>query len=287
MGFFSSVASILTGGVSDLVQGNSMFQGAKELYQKTPQLHWVVPYISTAYNLSEAIKNKDWGQGIDTILDSPQFGSIDYITRKDVSRTVPKSVKPYAKTLGTTIGSIWGPIGASAGYGIGSKINEEDYGKSLVGAGTVLAASYAAPYVSNALNGGVAGTVGGQLASTAIKTGGNMLQNYLTTNPADTQRAWDALKNYEKIAASNGQYTPQGFLNTPKLPSYTASQDTNVSPSFAKSAIPSLTKYGETTEQKLADILTDKYKSYTLNNYSLYKADPEVLQDIVDASYYA
>ena len=159
-GFMGGALSVFTGGVSDMIQGNPAFSGASQelVHQLGPETggalsHWLLPLSTTTSQLDRAFSEGDWGMGIDAILDSPQFGSVDYITRQNVAPMIPDSIKPYATTLGTTIGSIWGPIGAAAGYGIGSKIQGQDYLQGMIGSALALGTSYAGQALGSALGG--------------------------------------------------------------------------------------------------------------------------------------
>jgi hypothetical protein len=197
-GLFNGALSALTGGVSDILQGNSWLSGTKNAVLEVagPQLggainQWLVPGGSTFSNLDSAIKSGDWWKAVDAIIDSPQFGSVDYITRHDVAPMIPESVKPYATSLGSLIGSIWGPIGASAGYGIGSKIAGQDYGSGILGSASVLGAGYAGQYAGSAIGSltgsKLAGSAAGKLASTGVKALGGLAKTAILGRPGGAQ----------------------------------------------------------------------------------------------------
>ncbi|HOI75204.1 MAG TPA: hypothetical protein PLO63_13750 [Syntrophales bacterium] len=122
------------------------------------------------------------GKGIDEALDPLE---VDYYIR-EAGKHVPESVRSYVKPAATAIGSIWGPIGASAGYGVGSKIAGEDYSKGLAGS----ALAYA----------GAAGGLGGK----ALKYAGNLaLPELLDTS--DDNNTLSALSMYlRRIRGGSG-----------------------------------------------------------------------------------
>lgn len=82
-------------------------------------------------------------------------------------------------------------------------------------------------------------------------------------------------------------YSIGGLLNTPRPQNYIQPESQLNTPSFEKTAIPKLSDYGDDKKKKLAEILTNPYKNYALNDYALYKADPEKLQELIGSQYLA
>ena len=66
-----------------------------------------------------------------------------------------------------------------------------------------------------------------------------------------------------------------------KAPSYVSDSSSSKTPSFTKTDLPTLSTYGDNKEKKIAEVLSNPYKNYTLNDYLLYKQDPDKIQDIL------
>jgi len=276
MGFFDSALSIATGGISDIVSGDAPFSSLGGDVAK-----WVAPFVNpgavSAYGVKESIKNKDYGQALNYLVDPITEPGIDTIARGSgpVIGKISPELRKNAATIGATIGTIaayGAPWGTLAGYEIGNKIAGGSGTQGVIGGAAIGAASAAAPYV---------GKLGAGLLKTGINMGGNYLNQTLMSNPAQIKQEWDALKPYEQQAFLRGQYVPQGLLNITTAPDYMASDTPSPTPSFAKTDLPKLTDYGDSKDKKIAEALTDEYKNYKLNDYMLYKQDPEHLQELI------
>ena len=149
MGFFDAIGSVLSGGLSDIVRGQSAFSGAinygaeQGLYDKS-HAKWLgnlsrnlmggpVGDVIDAVGAYSSTKGSFWdklGAGIDRSIDPG--GTVDYTLRKtgDNLYDVFPAISQVANTAGSVIGGIVGsyiPVigtaaGAAIGSGIGSKI---------------------------------------------------------------------------------------------------------------------------------------------------------------------
>lgn len=175
-----AIASIATGGLSDLVEGDMPLSGSvegtaealgldkattrwlKDINSQTLTGGFDQPY--KAYQAATSGDGKvDIWKGIDRLVDPA--GTIDYSLRQtgDVIYDVAPGVTPYLKTAGTTLGGIIGsyiPVigtaaGAAIGSGIGSKLTsgtrQESYGKDFLDAGIAYGSVKAAGALNEAL----------------------------------------------------------------------------------------------------------------------------------------
>jgi hypothetical protein len=291
MGFLDTVASIATGGVSDLVQGNSMGSGALDLINDIVPSHTFVGKLLPSMLMPAESANRDlaetWSHGgnfvdkFSTSFDrlADPTNSVNY-SLEGIGKQLPAGVRQAAPGIGATIGTIVYPVaGTALGYGIGAHLAGQNSTQALTGAGTAATAAWAGGALSNAL-GGATGKVAGNVASNAIKMGGSYLKNALMTDPNAVNRAWENMPDYEKIATINS-YKTSGLLNPTAAPDYVSSDSPTPTPSFTKTELPKLADYDESKDKKIAEALTDEYKNYKLNDYMLYKQDPEKLQDLI------
>jgi hypothetical protein len=195
-GIGGGIASLFTGGLSDVVQGNMAGTAINELG----------PWASVINPISAALTAHtgglfDIGMGLDkagktdgSFLDKfgafadrsmDPMGAVDTVTRYigDGIYAVVPSVSPYLEKAGTLIGGVIGSAylpgigtagGAAAGSGIGNKLGsghrEYDYFGDLFNA----VKSGASAYAGYALGG-----IPGMLAKGVINTGGNLLYPYI------------------------------------------------------------------------------------------------------------
>jgi hypothetical protein len=156
LGFFSAVASVLTGGLSDVVQGNKLGEGllgeeGANLFQDFV-LSTGTAGLSDAYEGYEKYKETgDIWAGADRLIDPG--GVVDYGTRK-IGSFLPDEIRQYAPKLGTIIGSVIYPVaGTAAGYGIGAKLkgaeDNYDYKGDFIGAATAAALAYLGQQAGN------------------------------------------------------------------------------------------------------------------------------------------
>lgn len=125
--------------------------------------------------------------------------------------------------------------------------------------------------------GGFLRSVGGVIDNPLI----NASDDYLTRTGTINQRLLnDAGWMSDKVYQKNYDYT-SGLIKSPSAPDYITPDTPSQTPSFAKTELPKLTDYGDSKDKKIAEALTDEYKNYKLNDYMLYKQDPEKLQDLI------
>ena len=203
MGFLSDVASVLTFGVSDIVQGDRPFENLGE-WSILPQLLLSIATGGIAdvlYGIEKASHaDGEWYDklftGIDRAIDPG--GTVDYSFRK-IGDELPEQWKPYLNTAGTVIGGVVGsyvPVlgnaaGAAIGSGVGSKLaggtDSYDYTGDFIKAGMAyaggkageLATSYA-PYTSTDYSSlGASPAYGGEVAKNSylINGGTNATEN--------------------------------------------------------------------------------------------------------------
>lgn len=291
MGFFDSALSIATGGVSDLVQGNSMGSGSLDLINDIVPSHTFVGKLLPSILMPAESANRDlaetWSHGgsfVDKFSNSfdrlaDPTNSVNY-SLEHIGRALPAGVRNAAPAIGAAIGTIAYPVaGTALGYGIGAHLQGQNSTQALTGAGTAATAAWAGGALSNSL-GGATGKLAGNAASSAIKMGGSYLKNALMSDPNAVYRAWENMPNYEKMATINS-YKTNGLLKPTSAPDYVSSDTPSPTPSFSKTDLPKLTDYGDSKDKKIAEALTDEYKNYKLNDYMLYKQDPEKLQDLI------
>ena len=291
MGFFDSIVSILTGGASDLIQGKPMGSGSvgfiNSIFPEDTFVGQMLPSMLLPAESAYKDISKIWNQGgsaIDVFSNTFErladpTNSVNYSLGR-FGQKLPESVRNAAPAIGTTIGTIAYPVaGTALGYGIGAHLRGDTSTQALTGAGTAATAAWAGGELANQL-GSTAGKISGNLASTALKTGGSVLQGMLASHPAEMRQAMDNLKDYEKTAMFNGTYG-DGLISSPDFTPVTSSAKTEEY-NTEKTPVPSLTSGVNDKEEKLAKVLTDPYKSYKLDEYLLYKADPEKLQEIIE-----
>ena len=191
LGGFAPVASILTGGISDVIQGNAPGTG---LGNFAPVMNIINPGITAGWQATHA---KDAWDFIDAVFDPITGQGVNAIAgwTNQVLKEVAPEILPYATTLGTTLGTIiGGPIGAAAGYGIGSKIAGMPTGAGMIGSGLALGTAY-----------------GGQALSGAL--GGLTDMSMFNNIPVDAWGAGMSTPNYTATAVSG--LLPEGY--TPKV----------------------------------------------------------------------
>jgi len=292
MGFFDSIVSVMTGGISDLVQGNSMGSGSLELINDVLPEHTFLGKVVPSLLLPAESANRDlgeiWSHGgsfVDKFSNSfdrlaDPTNSVNY-SLEHIGRALPASVRQAAPAIGATIGTIAYPVaGTALGYGIGAHLAGQNSTQALTGAGTAATAAWAGGALSNQI-GGTAGKLAGNVASQALKTGGGMLQNALSSNPAQMKQALLDLKPYEQKQLLYGTYGKNGLMQPSEAPAYQISKSDTNTPNFEKTELPKLTDYKDSNDKKIAEALADDYKNYKLNDYMLYKQDPEKLKEIM------
>ena len=323
MGFFDSALSIATGGVSDIIKGDAPFSGVSEDAAK-----WVAPFVNpvavSAYGVKQSIKNKDYGQALNYMVDPITEPGIDTIARGSgpVIGKISPELRKNAATIGATIGTIaayGAPWGTLAGYEIGNKIAGGSGTQGVIGGAAIGATAGLTSGISNYLGNlnafgeGLAGASGAETtgylarqaalnaasgaAANSMQTVSNAdIANYLLSAGKDAalpvaklaaklalqQKAIGAFNN---SLPSNTYNQPSwslgGLLGLTKAPSYVSDSSSSKTPSFTRTELPTLSDYSDSKDKKIAEALTDEYKNYKLNDYMLYKQDPEHLQELI------
>lgn len=199
--FAGGVASLLTGGISDVFQGKSPGAG---LGSFSPFINIFNPGLVSGYGVIDNLKEGDWAKAINYAVDPVTEPGIDWLATssgKQLEKLVP-GVTQLGPTLGAFIGTAIAPgYGTLAGYELGNKIKGGSALEGLIGGGTIgatyglssLLAPYVSPYISgisatvgNALDDVVGGTLAGNLGEKATSWAGNALINNLIKKGVNT-----------------------------------------------------------------------------------------------------
>jgi len=316
MGFWDSVASIVTGGASDAIRA------IDDVIDNSDSRDWTKLFTGGLSELYTGVKEGDaWGgflRSVGGVIDNPLINaSDDYLTRTGtigqrltndagwMSDRVYQKNYDYTKEIAHAVGLLFAggassalPAGggaAPAGAGVGGigvetgtnalnitadMTGNAAYNTAISQGGTELAAqaAYKAAY-EGITKTALMKTLGSAALKGATKIfSGEMLTPNQTKNAFDKQ--WDNAENYQKIAAFNNSNS-MGLLKPTRTPSYTTLDDKTPTPTFEKTELPKLTNYEDSKDKKIAEALADDYKNYKLNDYMLYKQDPEKLKEIM------
>lgn len=199
-GLGGALGSLVTGGISDIIQGNMPGQAISDMGPVAQVLNPVTFGLNAgtgglsdlAYGYEKASNTEGdfWDKlaaGADRAVDIN--GTVDVATREagDALYDMAPEVTPYITPIATTIGTILYPgAGTAAGYGIGAKLSQGtrnyDYKKDFINAGVAYAGGAAGGAVGNTvgsatgshiLGGAAGGATSGVVSSTpkAIKEG--------------------------------------------------------------------------------------------------------------------
>jgi hypothetical protein len=291
MGFFDTVATIATGGMYDaakatvdVIKGSGtrdwqklftggfseLYHGAKEGEIWKGFLNSVGGVIDNPFiNMADQYTTDISLPGVRGLLKEHDYNKIAKIT-KDAAHAVGSY---YAFGGDAFLGDTAAATSKATQAGQVAYQNAIEQGATETVAQSVAEAAKQAS-LESARNSAIINFVG--------KTTAKMIPKIRGTLSEDQQQAqYDKLKGYEQIALKYNQYRPQGLLKTPTV---TPQIDNNVStstPSFAKTEMPKLTDYEDSKEKKIAEALTNEYKNYKLNDYMLYKQDPDKLQELI------
>lgn len=286
MGLLDSITSILTGGISDVFRGESPFSAVIDQWGVDHSTNnWLKNLSSQMFSggfdqlpraYEKASKQDGFGNQLATFFDraADPAGTIDYSTRK-TGEYVPDDVSAVIETVGVPVASyLYGPGGAAAMSAISGKVRGRGDLQNWQNAGMAALMSYMG---------------GGELGGAAPS--GNVTTSGLLT--AGGKGIFNIAKN-EMLKAAMGKSDPKveygtNFIDMVGNRNYAprTSKDfqggngTLKETSFTPTELPKLSEYGDSREKKIAEALTDEYKNYKLNDYMLYKADPEKLQDII------
>lgn len=266
---------LLTGGTSEVVRG----------YQNGKPLQGWVNFFGGLVNNPLINTFDDWFTSIGT---TPQRLLRD--TGLMTENVYGKNYK-YTKDLAHAIGLLFAG-GASSALGEAPILGGSEAGLSPALAAKVTAADLAETYPALGATGANVLAQAGQiasnpfaqkLASLGLKQAGKIAAAELL-NPTV---ASSGVLSSPYIENSNAPYTVGGLLNTSTPELLNRSSIKSQTPSYQPTELPKLGSYGDEDKQKLTELLTNKYKNYTLSDYALYKADPEQLRRFLDAQYVA
>lgn len=162
MGFFDSVASVLTGGISDVIQGDAPFSPLGKDVSK-----YVAPFVSplavSTQGIIKGVQNDDWGKVINYIVDPITEPGIDTFSRKlgdETERAIPGFQKTVSQINAPIAGlmSVAGvpPWITLASYEVANKISGGSPEQGLIGGAAIGASALAQPYTSTDYGAGLA-----------------------------------------------------------------------------------------------------------------------------------
>lgn len=304
----SGLMSVLTGGFSDLAQGRPFGSGSvgliNDVFPEHTFLGKVLPSLllpaESGYRDIQRIATSDRSpiEKVSSVFErmADPTNSVNY-SLEHFGSVLPKGVKDALPAILGTIGTVIYPVAGSAlGYGIGSHIRGDSSTQALLGAGTSATASYLGGQVGNLLGPtntlgvsysdilrGAAQPLASQLASKGVSTVGSVLGGLLADPIAKAATSYVNPSSYNPV----NPYSLGGLLDTTTPELLNRSSMKSTQPSFERTELPKLASYSDDKKKKLAELLTDPYKNYTLSDYALYKADPEQLKALIDAQYIA
>ncbi len=202
LSFHGGIASLLTGGISDVLQGKSPGAG---LGSFSPFVNIFNPGLVSGYGVIDNLKEGNWAKALNYAVDPVTEPGIDWLATssgKQLEKLVP-GVTQLGPTLGALIGTVAGAPGwgTLAGAELGNKIKGGSAQDGLILGGTIgatyglssLLAPYISPYISgisatvgNALDDVVGGTLAGNLGEKATSWAGNALINNLIKKGVNT-----------------------------------------------------------------------------------------------------
>jgi hypothetical protein len=155
-----AIASIATGGLSDIVNNETPLSGALGEELGTAVSSIANPGFISGRGAFKAIEDGDWAQAAQYLVDPVTEPGIDYLARgsgKVIGDAVPELV-PYYTTLGSIIGNRLAPgFGNLAGYEVGNKMrggamgqNPSQTAEQGVKGGAIIGATYLANSLANA-----------------------------------------------------------------------------------------------------------------------------------------
>lgn len=236
--FGSGIASLFTGGLSDVVQGKAPGSGLGNL---SPVMNFMNPGLVSGYGVVDNLKEGNWAKALNYAVDPVTEPGIDWLATssgKQLEKLVP-GVTQLGPTLGALIGTAIAPgYGTLAGYELGNKIKGGSALEGVIGGGAIGAtyglSSLLSPYLSSVLGdkaGAVASKALGRIGGKAVNIGGKYLANAL--NPRSAATAVSPLlaqtlssnnqdqSGYQPQQASGGLLSPKtNLLSTPETQNY-------------------------------------------------------------------
>ena len=177
MGFLDSVASVLTGGISDVIKGDAPFSPLGKDVSK-----YVAPFVTplaySTHKIVKGIENDDWGNVINYIVDPITEPGIDTFARTlgdETERVIPGFQETVNKINAPVAGlmSVAGvpPWITLSAYEVANKMAGGSAEQGLIGGAAIGASALNQPYTSTNYSvqpGGmtldVASDVGGKIA---------------------------------------------------------------------------------------------------------------------------
>lgn len=152
MGFLDAVASVLTGGISDVLQGNAPGSALGSDFAK-----YVMPFVNpvavSAYGVYQAIEDDDWAKAIQYAVDPITEPGIDVLARKtgaELNRAIP-GIADYYRPIGTLVGTAVAPgWGTLAGYELTNKMAQGSANEALIGGAAIGASAGLGSLLSSA-----------------------------------------------------------------------------------------------------------------------------------------
>lgn len=179
-----AIASIATGGLSDIVNNETPLSGALGEELGTAVSSIANPGFISGRGAFKAIEDGDWAQAAQYLVDPVTEPGIDYLSRgsgKVIGDAVPELV-PYYTTLGSLVGSVVAPgWGTLAGYEVGNKmtagargISPADTAEQGVKGGAIIGAT------------SLAGSLASQALSPATTAGETVVEGFSSSVPEMT-----------------------------------------------------------------------------------------------------
>jgi hypothetical protein len=224
-GIGGGIASLFTGGLSDVVQGKAPGSGLGNL---SPVMNFMNPGLVSGYGVIDNLKKGDWAKALNYAIDPVTEPGIDYLATKSgegIEKLVPGFTQ-YGPALGALIGTAVAPgYGTLAGYELGNKIKGGSALEGVIGGATIGAtyglSSLLSPYLSSVMGkkaGAVAGKALGGIGGKAVNIGSKYLANVLNPRSAATaispflaQGLLQEQANYVDGGTGSG-----GLLSSPK-----------------------------------------------------------------------
>lgn len=298
-----TIASALTGGISDI--GIAGYNTIKNSTSRD----WEKLFSGGLSELGRGIKEGNvWGgitNWLGGVINNPLVNfSDDFLTStgtipqralRDIG-VMPQDVYDknykYTKDVAHIIGLLFagggsellGGTPAGVGMGLDSGLAQQIAAAELYNTAPVLGASGANTLAQlwQTIGTAASNPFLQKLASTGLKKAGSIAMSELLQG-SPSGGVSPTVQQFNP----NEPYSIGGFLNTPQ-PTFSNIQASKTSsPSFELTALPKLSEYGDDKKKKLAELLTDPYKNYTLSDYALYKADPDQLRELIDSQYIA
>lgn len=152
MGFMDSLGSILTGGISDALQGNAPGSALGSDFAK-----YVMPFANpgavSGYGVYQGIKDDDWAKAIQYAVDPITEPGIDVLARKtgaELNRAIP-GIADYYRPIGTLVGTAVAPgWGTLAGYELTNKMAQGSANEALIGGAAIGASAGLGSLLSSA-----------------------------------------------------------------------------------------------------------------------------------------